>query len=129
MSQPLSFTTQPFPANQNSNAKYSCVLKDENGAAIPAASMNTLTLTLTDQATGAVINGRTNQSVLNVNGGTLDSSGNFAMTFGFADNPIVTAGSVALGAIERHVALFKYTYNSSAGKEEHQVVIAVLRLE
>lgn len=129
MSQPLSFTAQPFPVNQNSNAKYSCVLKDEAGVAIPVGSITQLTLDLTDKATGAAINGRTAQSVLNVNGGTIDSSGNFTMTFGFADNPIVTAATCPIGDLERHVALFKYRYNGTQGREEHAVVISVRRLE
>jgi len=99
-------------------------VEDETETAIPAASLSTCTLLLYDQktqlaspgTTGAVINGRNRQSVLNANGGTIDASGNLEMVLTPADNVIVGTGE---NQSERHVALFEYTYGvGKAGKEE-----------
>lgn len=82
---------------------------DETGAAIPLASLSTLTLTLYDRATDTVINGRDAQSILNVHGGTYDAtSGAFTLTLGASDNVIVTAGRA--GAVETHIALLEATW-------------------
>jgi hypothetical protein len=117
-------TRQPFQARESSSSKLSAVIKDETETVIPAASIDTLTLMLYDQATElaspgsttAIINARNRQNVLNTNGCTVDSSGNLVMTFSPADNMIVQSTE----SWERHVALFEYTYAAGlkAGKEE-----------
>ena len=121
----MSQTTQPFRARESSTARLTAVVEDETETAIPSASLDTLTLLLYDQrtqiaspgTTGAVINGRNRQSVLNANGGTVDASGNLEMLLSPADNVIIGTGE---GQSERHVALFEYTYAAGlkSGKEE-----------
>src|SRR3972149_284487 len=116
--------TQPFHARESSTTKLTAVVKDESETVIPAASIGTLTLMLYDQkteldspgSTGAIINSRNRQDILNANGCTVDSSGNMVMTFTPADNAIVNTGLSS----ERHVALFEYTYAAGlkAGKDE-----------
>jgi hypothetical protein len=124
-------TTQPFVVSESCSAQYTALVQDETGAGIPAASINTLTLTLYAQplelaspgTTAAIINSRSKQDILNTNGCTSSSSGALVMTFSPADNVIVGSGQV-----ERHVALFEYTYaaTTKAGKEE--VLIDVINL-
>ena len=121
----MSQTTQPFRARESSTARLTAIVEDETETAIPGASLDTLTLHLYDQktelatpgTTAAVLNGRNRQNVLNVNGCTVDSSGNLEMIFTPADNVIINTGA---GESERHVALFEYTYAAGlkAGKEE-----------
>jgi hypothetical protein len=113
-------------AREDASALLTGTLTDEAGAAVPAAQLTTLTLTLYDKVTGSIINGRNAQNVLNANGVTVSAAGALAWTMDPLDNPIVTAGS----SKERHVALFKWTYG--AGKkgnaEVHVDVTDVPRL-
>lgn len=120
----MSQSTQPFQARESSTARLAATIEDETETAIPAASLDTLTLHLYDQAselaspgsTASVINSRYRQNILNANGCTVDSSGNLVLILTPADNVIVNTGR----PIERHVALFEYTYAAGlkAGKEE-----------
>lgn len=123
----MSQTTQPFQARESSSSRLIATVEDETETAIPAASIDTLTLHLYDQltelnspgSTAAVLNGRNRQNVLNTNGCTIDASGNLEMIFTPADNAIVNTGK----SVERHIALFEYTYAAGlkAGKEEVKI--------
>ena len=117
--------------NERGTFEYKCRLVDEDGELLVPVSLSTLTLTLYDKSTDAIINSRDDQSVLNANGGTLystlqtdaeDNEYNFAWNSDPADSPIVTAGSET----EVHVALFEWTYGAEAGS--HQVYIRVVNL-
>lgn len=120
----MSQSTQPFHVRESSTARLTATLKDETETAIPAASINTLTLLLYDQltelaspgSTGAVINSRNRVNILNANGCTATSSGGVTLTLTPADNVIVNTGESS----ERHVALFEWTYAAGlkGGKEE-----------
>jgi hypothetical protein len=120
----MSQSTQPFEVRESSSARLTATIKDETETAIPAASIDTLTLLLYDQrteldspgSTDAVINSRNRQNILNANGCTASSSGAVVLTLTPADNVIVNTGYSS----ERHVALFEWTYAAGlkAGKEE-----------
>lgn len=112
MSSPILLTT--FYARDGDTAVYTATIQDENGMAIPAASLLTLKCWLYVQSTGAIINSRSDQSVLNANGGTVDSSGNFSLTLSPADNE-----HQGTATTEIHVLLLRYTYNvDHAGSHE-----------
>ena|SRR5947209_1858018 len=111
-----------FRVNEKTTARYTAQLVDETGAGIPAASLATLTLTLYDVATSGIINSRSAQNVLNVNGVTVDTSGNLVWTMDPLDNAVI--GSREL---EAHVALFEYTYGSKGGKHEVSLLVANLQ--
>lgn len=100
------------------------VVRDENGTPLPAATLTTLVVTGYDQRTGAIINGRDHQSVLNVNGGTVDSGGNLTLLLTLLDTVMTNA---PLGT-ERHIYLFEWTWSagSKAGKQEVQVDVTQL---
>ena len=85
-------------------------LKDTDGVVIPSSAMTTITLTIKDQATGAVVNSRNAQSVFNVNGGTYHAtSGLLSIILTPSDTAISGAK-----AVERHGALIAFTYASGA---------------
>lgn len=128
----MSQTSQPFQARESSTARLTAIVEDESETPIPAASLDTLTLLLYDQtteldspgSTSAVINGRNRQSILNANGGTVDASGNLALILTPADNVIINTGR----PLERHVALFEYTYGAGLKAGKQEVLIDVVNL-
>jgi hypothetical protein len=122
---PTGFVYSRFKARKGATARYTAVITQEDGAtAIPAASLSSLTLTLIDDATGAVINSRSGQNVLNVNGVTVDSSGNLAWAMSPADNPIVAA-TLPHGRAELHLATFAWTWAGGAKGGSHSIWIEV----
>jgi len=114
--------------NEATTDLYEAVIEDENGDAIAAASLTTLTLTLWDKLTGTVINSRNAQNVLNTNGVTVDASGNLVWTMTPADNAL-TGTTLTNGQIEEHLAEFIWTWAAGVKKGNHQVQIDVLALD
>lgn len=95
---------------------YQMVLEDEDGM---PPDVDTLTLTLySEQAPSTFINGRDEQSVLGANGGTYNS-GVFTMGFASEDMPFV--GSGTFGDVEKHIALFEWTWDDPAKKGAHEL--------
>ena len=80
-----------------------------DGVAIVKASIISLTATLYDQATSAVINSRNAQSVLDANQGAVASDGTLTMRLTPSDAVIV--GTVAVGDTEEHVLRLTWTWN------------------
>lgn len=113
-----------FETTQNSTHCYQATLRDELGAVIPAASLTTLTLTLTNKSDNSLINARNAQNVLNANGVTIDSAGNLVWTGTPLDNPIINTSRQN----EIHVALFQYTWNSGTKGAPHAVELNCVRV-
>lgn len=110
---------------EKSTFRYTCTLIDETGAVVPAASLTTLTLTLYNQDTAlTIINSVNGTSILNVDRGTVDASGNVAILLTPADGAMVDATK----AIEHHVMLIQWTYAAGAKAGRHEVVIPVCNL-
>ena len=66
---------------EKKTAKITATLNDEDGNALALASINAMTLTLYDELTGTIINGRNGSNILNTGGGTLAAtSGAFTLT-------------------------------------------------
>lgn len=85
---------------------------DQEGDPVPSAAVSAFAIDLYDDKTGTVINGRDEQSIFNVNGGTYHpTSGHFTFTFESEDNPII--GSYRRGYREPHTARFTLTWGSS----------------
>jgi hypothetical protein len=110
--------------NEKVTARYTADIQDDEGNAIAAATLTTLTLTLYDVETGDIINSRNDQDVLNTNGVTVDGSGNLTWIIDADDNAIVTSTS----KVEKHIALFKWTWNSGARDGKHEVNLHVKNL-
>lgn len=89
--------------------KMSGVFKDSDGVTIPGTSISAITLTLTDSATGAVVNSRSAQDVKGVNNGDLTSGGVFTWAIQPGDTTPLSGASAS-----EHVAEFSATYTSAS---------------
>lgn len=114
----LSIITDLVP--EKSTSRVTGVIKDEADTAVPSADITTLTLTLFKVSNSLILNSRDDVDIKNVNGGTVDSSGNLVMTFTPADNAITNGRSK-----EVHRAMFKWTYNAGAKTGFHEVEFTV----
>lgn len=110
-----------FPVPERATQKFTATVKDENGAAIPGASLTTLTLTLYETTTQQIINGRDAQNVLNANGVTVDSAGLLTWVMAPLDNQ-----HLGLARPELHVALFEWTYDSGNKRGQHEVGFSII---
>lgn len=98
-----------YHVNEKTTPKLSGTLKDNDGVAIPSASITTLTAKVLLASTGATITAE--QSVLNTNRGTLHStSGAFTWKPTIAETSLVTATADR----EEHDVWITWTYNSGA---------------
>jgi hypothetical protein len=109
-----------FKVSEQCTAKIKGVLRDEDGAAIDGATITSLGLTLYDKVTGNIINSRDHLNILNVNGGSVDSVGNFAWIMTPSDNMIVNDSLNN----EEHHALIEFTY--SGGRQGKKLVVFVV---
>lgn len=100
--------------NEQTTAQYACTLTDAAGAAIDSGAVTAIVATLKDAADETVINGRSGQDVLGVNGGSLGPSGAFTLTLSTLDT--IARGTQALQP--RRLTL-KATYTS--GVITHEV--------
>ena len=85
-------------------------LKDLADPAATVTSVDTITLTLYDKTTRAVINSRSAQNINNANNSTF-SSGVLTIELDAADNVISDTGRVSEGETEEHIAKVTYTWN------------------
>lgn len=114
-----------FDVDERNAGQYTCTLVKEDGSTpIPSAQLTILTLTLYSIHSGAIINGRDTQNVLNLNGVTVDSAGLLTWTVEQADTAILDATLTH----ETHVALFQFTYQSGAKGGNHEVKMRVRNL-
>lgn len=113
-----------FWVNEKVTALYTADVQDHEGNAIAGSSLDTLTLTLYDKSTSDIINSRNAQNVLNTNGVTVDGSGNLSWVMDPDDNAIITATS----KVEKHIALFMWTWDSGNKAGKHEVTIQVKNL-
>ena len=110
--------------SERSSARYTAILKDEAGVVIPAANINTLTLTLFNLKDESIINSRSSQNVLNVNNVTIDSNGLLTWSIQGLDNPIVDNTQ----AFETHRALFEMVWDSSTKQNKWTIDLTVKNL-
>ena len=105
--------------NEGATARYTATLTDETGAAINGTALDSLVLTAYVADTGAILNSRNAQNVLNTNGVTIDAAGLLTWTLAPADNAIST--TVATMTYERHVGYFLATWASGTKKCPHEM--------
>lgn len=111
-----------FVANEQSSGRYSATVTDESKSPLPASSLTTLMLTLYDVDTGTIINRRDGQDVLNANDVTVDGDGNLIWSMKAEDSIIVDADAHPVGEKEKHIALFRWTYNGGYDAGEHEFI-------
>lgn len=109
---------------EKSTWRYSGVLVDEADVPIAAADLADLVLTLYNEA-GAlpILNGVDHQNIKNTDRGTIDASGNLAITFTWQDNALF-----ADVAEETHVALVEWTYGGGLKKGRREIAFRVRNL-
>jgi hypothetical protein len=69
-------------------------LKDVNGIVVPGSRFTSVTLTIIDTASGAVINGVQNVDILNTGRGVIDNQGNLTITLLSSDTSMSEAPGV-----------------------------------
>lgn len=84
------------------------IFKD-GGTTITKSALITVTASLFLESTGASINSRNDQDILDANQGTITSDGVFTLRLGPLDNIIV--GSPVTDLHERHLLRVKWTWN------------------
>ena len=93
--------------NEKTTARYQTTLLDETGVGIASGSFVSLSLTLYNVSTGAIINSRNSQNVLNANNVTISGSGLLTWTMVPNDNSIIGSEKT-----EHHKALFEGVYST-----------------
>lgn len=111
---------------EKTTPRYTAILRDAQGVAIPAASLVTLTLlfyVIKADGTYSYIRGSagTGQNVLNANNVTVDSNGALVWSLQVADTTLVE-DLIA----ERHLALWTWTTATITGR--HECVFTVKNL-
>ncbi len=104
---------------------------DQAGAVVPAASLTLATLTLYDMETfvpgsspvTGILNTRDGQTVLNAHDVVIDTAGHVTWTMAPEDNPIVTLRR----QVERHRALFRFTWTTGEFLQELEIEVVNLR--
>lgn len=115
-----------YNCREQTTPKYTATILDDDGVAIPASALVSLTLTLyvskTDGTTG-IVNSRNAQNVLNLNDVTVDSNGLLTYSLQVADTTLVEALP-----FERHIALWEWTWASGSKAGKHEVVFNIQNL-
>jgi hypothetical protein len=112
---------------EKSSARITADLKDEAGAALGSAALNTLTLTLYNKADLAIINAVDGTNILNTGRGSISAGGTLTLTLDPADSPIV-ATSAPLE--EKHLLLLQFTYGAGGAKAgRHEIEVTVRNLD
>lgn len=115
-----------YCVEQGGTVVYQATLRKPDDTPVQLADLQQLTLRITNQADGAVINNWDDVDVLNTNGGTFHAtSGLFTMTLTGQDHPITEAG--ADYRKEVHVATFEAVWSS--GSKRWAVVGTVENLD
>lgn len=105
------------PLPFNSTPVYAAVMVDENDVPMGPGAFTTLTLSIVDTLSGAIINGVDNVNILNTGRGTLDANGNLTVAFLAADMAPYNAEDDQ----EQRSLVFGWTYNGGAKVGAHQV--------
>jgi uncharacterized protein (DUF697 family) len=119
-------TTIPDPVPESSTRYVSFTITDIDGVTpLPNADaiLTTLIVTLFNKLSKVVINSRTAQSILGVNGGTVTSAGLVTLRLDPADTAIL--GSAAS---ESRIASFAWTWGSPLQTSRHEVLFTVTNM-
>jgi hypothetical protein len=110
----MSHDLETFEITEGTTPDYTATLLDKDGVAVPGSVLDSLLLTYFQEYTGAIINGRDSQSVLQINGITVDEDGKLIWTLSLADAAILDNSLHE----EPHIAQFMFTYPGVGGSTE-----------
>jgi hypothetical protein len=113
------------PIAERVSLRYTTALKKEDGAALAAADLTTLTLTLYAlDASQTIINSVNAANILNSGRGAVDVNGVLTITLTPDDNQIIDATKPQ----EFHVLLIQGTYASGTKATRHELQIEVVNM-
>jgi hypothetical protein len=119
----MSHDLETFEIVEGTTPDYVVTLLDKkNQSPIPASAFDSLTLTYFHEYTEEIINGRSEQNVLQLNGISVDESGVLRWVLTQADAVILDDGLHD----EPHIASFRFTYPSVDGPEVGRHVVRLL---
>ena len=113
-----------FPVKEKQTVDYAFTVKDGNGIGIPAANFFAVTLTFYNPETGAIVNLREDQDVLNANNVTISAAGVVTWSLQLPDVTI----SNQLATDETHRALFRFFWAAGAKHFPHEVDFVIENL-
>lgn len=95
--------------------------KDQNDVGFKPSAV---VLTVYNQATGAIVNGRDAQNVVDLNGVTIQANGvtEWRLT---TDDTVIVDDTLR---VETHVALFEYSWSAGAMKGKHEILLPIRNL-
>lgn len=112
--------------NEQVSALVTGQFRKDNDDLLPYTTMSTITMTLYDKVTGAIINSRDHVNIFNTGGGTLDALGYFTLILAPEDNVILNP---AVNLQELHVLLLEWTYEGGTKKGKQEILIGVKNLQ
>lgn len=104
--------TERAPFTEGSTLLLTATLVDEAGAAVPAAAVSDVRVTLATYPGGATINGRANQAAKSTNGGTT-TDGTYKLRLSGAD--CASQAGEAAGALVQRRLTATITYTNADG--------------
>lgn len=113
----------PFPSK--ATVIYTSRLLDGNGAGIPAADLDSLTMTLSVSNTGAIVNGVERVNILNTGRGVVDAEGNLTVTLLPADTDIGPAPANTQRTLSM---VLDWTFNDGNSVGRHEVRMRFIAL-
>jgi hypothetical protein len=99
-------------------------LQDQAGTAVGSAELQSLTLSVADTNTKAIINSVSALDILNTGRGRVDDQGNLAVTLLPADTALQDPNS----SREYRSLIIDFVYNRGSSKGRHQVNIVIVAL-
>ena len=125
-------TTLPFILNEHTSRVIAWQFQDADATGVNNNALLSVTLTLYDLETDAIINSRNAQDVLGgshtgQNNVTIDTSGNAIWYMQPEDNDIIGT-SIPEGGYETHIALFVWTWDPGDGEgvRENNMEVSLL---
>lgn len=110
---------------EGTTTPFSATIRDDAGDPIAAPDLTTLTMTLYEYATKAILNERDAVDVLNANEGTVSAGGVFAFLLTKEDNVSVAA---AVGRREAHVLALDYTWDTPTKTARTEIIFDLTNL-
>jgi hypothetical protein len=103
--------------NERSDAEYVCTFVNGAGETIDDSAISAIVATLSDVASGTIINSRDGQNVLNAAGGTLAADGTFTLLLGRTGAGATQNDNLRVGTLdpEEHRLVLEVTFTRPGG--------------
>lgn len=110
------------PVPELSTFRYQTDLKkDDEATPLPEAEIDTLTLTISDLETGAIVNGVQDTPIKNTDRGTVDANGHLTVISQINDTAILDPSKNQ----EKRLLTFKVKYAGNARATNHEVLFTI----